>query len=487
MVDLIGLNDKRTWDNSSYDIWTPETAIRKIDLVTRARAAFTREWGYNDNVLFLQVPGRTETGWINHGDYCGLETIVAAIENGLIGAISPRNDRKARIHSEGYGTIEYDLDNPDSLNPERFKAKGMGWGKYAATVLRRLKKNFDISKGYDMAITSDLPADAGLSTSSAMIILNTLSAIVANNLEQNAKFKSKIPTVEDLVLYTGCIENGNTYKEGTAQELEGETGVGSDGGSQDHAVIMLAEGGFFTNFLTAPEFRLIEKILFPQEWVIVLGYSGVKANKSEGEGREAYNSCSGRAAEFLAGYNHHHSAEFVTIGDLIRRLREVGKEKILEYAKAPFEEVPANDKRKLVDRFRHSLYGTLGTDDGLSVETFKQALRNKDIDAVGRHLRAAHILSKRYLWNTVPEMSAVSMALQFAGGQPTVVDGAGFAGYVFSVAHVDDVKSVVQGAEHYLKTNHGIDPRFIITRPCYGLSTLFIRSMPQISRYLPNR
>ena len=122
------------------------------------------------------------------------------------------------------------------------------WSAYPAAVARRVAHNFPGQlTGLDIALAGDLPPAAGLSSSSALIVGLFLLLSRSNHLDQRAEYQASITTAEDLAGYLGCVENGQSF-----HGLAGERGVGTFGGSQDHAAILLGRAGCFSRIKFAP-------------------------------------------------------------------------------------------------------------------------------------------------------------------------------------------------------------------------------------------
>ena len=66
--------------------------------------------------------------------------------------------------------------------------------------------------GADIAMSSDLPAASGLSSSSAMIVGCFLVLSAINQLENDPGYQHNIQKQEDLAGYLGCIENGQSFR-----------------------------------------------------------------------------------------------------------------------------------------------------------------------------------------------------------------------------------------------------------------------------------
>ena len=91
--------------------------------------------------------------------------------------------------------------------------------------------------GATIRFHSDLPKAAGLSSSSALMIMVFAALESVNEIREPDDFQAEYHSDLELAEYLGCIENGQSFR-----ELEGSAGVGTFGGSQDHAAIMLGKG-----------------------------------------------------------------------------------------------------------------------------------------------------------------------------------------------------------------------------------------------------
>lgn len=110
-----------------------------------------------------------------HIDYNGGLVMPLAIERGLTGTVGFRSDSRIRVESTHFPTIfETDLRR---LPTERFG----DWRDYVAGVLHHLHRAGTELRGFDLTIASDLPEGSGLSSSAA---LEVLVAFVAQFDEQ---------------------------------------------------------------------------------------------------------------------------------------------------------------------------------------------------------------------------------------------------------------------------------------------------------------
>jgi len=127
-----------------------------------AADVFAQKFGYAPKVR-AYAPGRLEFIG-NHVDYNGGPVLGAAIDRGVETAASARADRKVRVYSSHFGAVvEADMDHLTPLTGEA------AWANYPLGVAWAMAKNGCVfPTGFDLAVTSDLPGGAGLSSSAAL-------------------------------------------------------------------------------------------------------------------------------------------------------------------------------------------------------------------------------------------------------------------------------------------------------------------------------
>ncbi len=135
------------------------------EAVAALRAGFGRE---PERGVF--APGRVNLIG-EHTDYNGGLVLPCAIDRGTVAVAARRNDGRLRIHSatlHATGTIE--LSPPASASP-----MPGGWLAYGAGVAAAFQSEGLPVPGLDVALASDLPREAGLSSSAALeVALATL-------------------------------------------------------------------------------------------------------------------------------------------------------------------------------------------------------------------------------------------------------------------------------------------------------------------------
>ena len=72
-----------------------------------------------------------------------------------------------------------------------------------------------------------------MSSSSALIVALAAALVRLARLEARAEWQANIASASDAAGYYACIENGMAFG-----SLEGDAGVGTHGGSEDHVAIV---------------------------------------------------------------------------------------------------------------------------------------------------------------------------------------------------------------------------------------------------------
>ena len=131
-----------------------------------------------------------------------------------------------------------------------------------------------------------------MSSSSALMVGVFLALSEVNRLAARDEYWHNIGSKTDLAGYLGTIENGQSF--GT---LEGDRGVGTFGGSEDHTAILCAEPNYISQYAFCPvEFEKMVPV--PPGYLFAVAASGVAAEKTGAAG-EKYNAAS-RLASSLA-------------------------------------------------------------------------------------------------------------------------------------------------------------------------------------------
>ena len=397
-------------------------------------------------LLSYFVPGRIEVLG-KHTDYAGGRSLLCTVEKGFCLVVRPRQDAQVRvINARSQASCSL------SLNPE-MPAAGPHWASYPGTVVRRLARNFPAARrGADIAFISDLPAAAGMSSSSAFIVAIFLALADVNDLAESAAYRREIHSPEDLAGFLGTVENGEGF--GT---LEGDRGVGTFGGSEDHTAILCSRPGELRQYSFCP-IRHERTVAFPDGWVIVVGVSGVIARKT-GAARVKYNraalaarkvlelwrAASGRSDPTLAAAASH-------APDAPDRIRAV----LLAAADPDFP------KALLFDRFQQFLDESTTIVPGAT-----DALATGDLACFGELVDRSQRGAETKLGNQVPETIALAVSARRLGAAAASAFGAGFGGSVWALVPAEEAADfkVRWAAAYQAQFPARRRCRFLITRP----------------------
>ncbi len=360
--------------------------------------------------LAFFVPGRIEVLG-KHTDYAGGRTMVAAAERGFCLVAVPRDDPRIRVCDAACRqTVEFEAD------PELAPRTGH-WSNYPMTVARRVARNFPGSlRGADIALASDLPSAAGMSSSSAMMVATFLALAEVNRLDQRLEYRENIATLTDLAGYLGTVENGQTFG-----SLVGDRGVGTFGGSEDHTAILNARPRHVSQYSYCPV-CFDRAIPIPPGYVFAIASSGVVAAKT-GAAMEKYNRASrmvSRTTELwrqATGRDDLHLAAALASGaNAVGRLMHAVKN------------AEPSEADALLTRLEHFI-----TENEQIVPAAGDALARGDLARFGTLVDQSQLAAERLLGNQVPETVHLALNARAAGAVAASAFGAGFGGSVWAL------------------------------------------------------
>lgn len=384
------------------------------------------------------VPGRIEVLG-KHVDYAGGRSLLCTVERGLVLVAVPRNDgnvilRDARRRESMVVSIA-----PSPFPPTQAP---LPWAVYPRTVVRRLFANFgDVMIGADIALASNLPPAAGVSSSSALIVGITLALMSLSRVHENTEWHDALTPRTRLAGYIGSLENGADFG-----MFPGERGVGTLGGAQDQTAIMCCAPGKLDVFSWSPV-RHERAVAWPKDYVFVVGVSGVVAAKT-GAARDRYNQVartahhlvdawnrSGGTAKTLADAFHEaHAHVEQTTGESANRA-EVPLSLIAAAQRAADEEFP---ELQLVSRL-HQFH----RESEIYVPAAASALATSDVATFGTVVAASQRQAEMALGNQIPETVAlVRLALE-NGAVASSAFGAGFGGSVWAMVPSSDAAAFI--------------------------------------------
>jgi galactokinase len=390
-----------------------EDAASRAALVKRVEQGFRREYGASAEWLWF-VPGRIEI-FGKHTDYAGGRSLLCTVPRGIAVAARARQDQIVRV---------VDLHDREivAIDPTADRAARPGLDNYASAVARRLALNFaGAPLGTEIAILSDLPRAAGVSSSSALVVGIASALIRRAALETRPEWLANITSIEDKAWYLGCVENGLSFR-----ALPSSSGVGTLGGSEDHTAILACKAGHVSQYRFVPVSH-ISDVVMPRDWTFVVASSGVHADKAGGV-RELYNRASRATQVLLQIWNTETTMPARSLGEALDR--------------------DANAARTL-----HDLVGR-GHTSGFAVEALQtrlahfaredaripaaaRAFATADAQGLGALAAESHRDADALLGNQVPETrQLVALALD-AGAVAASAFGAGFGGSVWAIVAGD--------------------------------------------------
>jgi galactokinase len=439
----------RTQSIAGMDERLREIALKVCDIFARRFAE-----GSDPEVAVGVVPGRIEIAG-KHTDYAGGHTLVCAIERGFLFVASVSGNGMVNIieDSEEFAPVEF----PFSKNLEPPAGR---WANYPMTMAQRLARNFGEEKslaGVNIALASTMPVGSGMSGSSALMMACFCAIAMVNRVHETAAFRSNIHDGIDLAMYLACAENGQSFR-----GLPGGKGVGTFGGSEDHTAILNCREGAVSLYQYAPTVYKADAA-WPREWALVVGFSGVRAEKTR-EAMERYNLASRRASLAVQAYNRIHKKELRTLSEVEAQTRGMPVSAWLGKLDGSGVE---NQGLDLAGRTRQFLL-----EERETTPRALTALLWRDIKTFGSSVSASHRASRRFLWNIVPEIdflqrSAVSLGAAGASGF-----GAGFGGSIFAVVPAEKAAQFMAAwSGEYAKRypQHASEAAFFVTRPSSGI------------------
>lgn len=390
------------------------------------------------------VPGRIEVLG-KHVDYAGGRSLLCAAERGIVLVARARVDNTLIVRDARRREA---LSLPFGKVPQG----SLPWTVYPRTVVRRLLHNFGHTLlGADVAIASNLPPAAGVSSSSALIVGLTLAMASLSDLPSLPQWAAGIPDRTALAGYIGALENGADFG-----VLAGERGVGTMGGAQDQTAILCSSPGQLDMFSWAPV-QHEQSVPWPSDYIFAIGVSGIIAAKT-GAAKERYNRVARTAHRLVALWNETHGAGARTLAESF----------VQAGGGARGDEIPA----RLLDAAQR------GADDEFTAtqlearlrqfhaEAFElvhgaaDALERRDLVLFGDLVERSQRGAEQALGNQIAETVHLVEYARELGAVASSSFGAGFGGSVWAMVRADEADRFLgQWRDRYLQTHPGATHR----------------------------
>lgn len=377
-----------------------------------------RESAGVDPASISWVPGRLEV-FGTHIDYAGGRTLVAALPRGFAFAGRSRADDSLRItDASSRATAQ--------IETRGEAAHASGWRHYVEVAAHRLGRNFPGAKlGADIAFASDLPRAAGMSSSSALMVGVASTLVRLSGLRVRPEWRENVRDPVDEAGYYACIENGRSF--GT---LAGDAGVGTHGGSEDHAAMLCGAPGALSAFRFVP-MQALETVRLPDDWRFVLASSGVAAEKT-GRALEPYNRLARGAAILLELWNESGDRAGSLAAALASDASAVDRLQALVTA-SRVDGWPAAELRGRLDHFIR---------EDARIPTAVRAFRDRSAGALADLAADSQRDSETLLRNQVDQSTQLTRLAVEAGAFAARSFGAGFGGSVWALAEAGEAPSV---------------------------------------------
>ncbi len=403
----------RTFDHLQQQFLTagfePADAGSRAQLTLEAAAAFTQAIGDAPRWTWF-VPGRIEI-FGKHTDYAGGRSLLCAVPRGFAVVAGPRPDGLVRV-------IDARLGQTIAIDPAGEPAQQAGWSRYVAVVASRLARDFPgAAIGADIALASDLPRAAGLSSSSALVVGLATALARRADLEQRPEWQRAFAAREDLAGYLGAVENGLTFKSFT-----GATGVGTDGGSEDHTAILLCRAGRASAYSYLPVSHRGDAEL-PADWRFVVAASGIEADKAGGA-RDRYNHASRATQALLTRWRGRMGGDFKHLAGAVAAAPAA----IPTFVSGLGADPPDGfDSTELARRLQHFMA------EDARIPAALEGIQSGSRKAIADLARDSQHDAEMLLGNQIPETVALASLALSSGAFAASSFGAGFGGSVWAL------------------------------------------------------
>ncbi len=257
-----------------------------------------------------------------------------------------------------------------------------------------------------------------MSSSSALVVAIAAALVRVGAIDERPQWRANISGTLEAAGYFACIENGLTF--GT---LKGDAGVGTHGGSEDHAAILAGTPGHLSAFAFVP-MRAIGRVGMPGHWRFVLAPSAVRSAKT-GSAQGAYNRLARGTQVLLEIWNEAHPSAASLGAALASGSLDTLRQLVRESA------IDGWPPDVLTRRLDHFIAEDHRVPDALD------AFGGADVARLTALSEASQADAETVLGNQVPETIALARAARERGAFAACSFGAGFGGSVWALVDRD--------------------------------------------------
>jgi len=173
---------------------------KRSALYREVLASFKQAFGEQGNIVLLAVPSRIN--WEGHHvDHQGGYYNSTTHSREMVFAVRRRQDSRVRLvnaQPERFASCEFDLEQPQKESDRRHI-----WSDYVRGAFTAVKKRCgsETLLGADIAVASDIPVGASMSSSHALVLGGALCALSANGLKLEKR--EAVMLVQEGEWYTG--------------------------------------------------------------------------------------------------------------------------------------------------------------------------------------------------------------------------------------------------------------------------------------------
>ena len=401
-----------------------------------------------------RAPGRVNLIG-EHTDYNGLPVFPLAVDRDIAAVFSPRKDRQIVIANTDPSFAERSFEIQESI-----PAYSTGdWGNYCKAAVqglldfyRQKHRRADRFCGFAATFDGDIPSAAGMSSSSALVVLSALIFLASNGRDLHTTPSGRLELADLLA--------------------RAEHYVGTQGGGMDQAISLMGRSGHAVKIDFFP--LRTRPAPLPKEYSVVVANSLVKAAKTA-EALDKYNrrpiECRLAAALLKKTFSDTYGRDvpIFLLGDLKEEKLAVPDSEIWKIAGTTFHEDPytlreiaailgqtaektvqlyckrrdgsifpePEDGFKLQQRYRHVI------EEGRRVEQSVRALESGDILHFGELMNQSHSSCRDLYEISCEELDRLVEISREAGAVGARLTGAGFGGCAVSLVEDNRVESFI--------------------------------------------
>ncbi len=349
-----------------------------------------------------EAPGRIEFIG-NHTDYNGGLVMGMAVNRGVAVAVGRRNIPELRFRTAGGAATVVVPANQDTPLKGEFS-----WVNYPLGLWRMLLEELDLPVlGWDLAVYSDLPTGAGLSSSAALELATAEALLALTGKSLTTLQKARLcRRAENLFVGVPC----GLLDQGVSAFGEENALVAIDCATEVFSHAPLPDGSRFWIFQSGVHHSLTASL---------------------------------------------YSTRFAECAEAAKRLQQHRAErgKLSQWSTGEWEALATSWPDNLVRRARHVI------SENERVRTVSQALEQGNLTEAGRCLFASHASSQHDFENSIPELDFLVDTLQKTRGIIGArLTGGGFGGAVMAWVSADAGETEVRKVQNAFQERYGKIP-----------------------------